>query len=263
MHPASARGGRVINRQPYERHRIRHGQAPILLAAHVRVIRAAADLLEQARIAGLSVWPSQARSRSRSPRPPATCAPRAAAVARLAALTGCEPRRPRPAGRRLDSTPAGSRRHPVRLHPVEADAAIMTTATITDRSALAAALRELKLSGMLDTLDARLVQARAGDLGHLDFLQVLCQDEISRRETTSLQRRIRAARFETPATLEGFDFAASRNCPPPRSATSPRCAGCSQANRCHPVQAGRVRQEPRRAGPRAPGHPLAEPTPSS
>jgi DNA replication protein DnaC len=89
----------------------------------------------------------------------------------------------------------------------------MTTATITDRSALAAALRELKLSGMLDTLDARLAQARAGDLGHLDFLQVLCQDEISRRETTSLQRRIRAARFETPATLEGFDFAASPKLP--------------------------------------------------
>ena len=89
----------------------------------------------------------------------------------------------------------------------------MTTATVTDRSALGTALRELKLSGMLDTLDARLAQARAGELGHLDFLQVLCQDEISRRETTSLQRRIRAARFETPATVEGFDFAASPKLP--------------------------------------------------
>ena len=38
----------------------------------------------------------------------------------------------------------------------------MTTVTITDRSALAAALRQLKLSGMLDTLDARLAQAHAG-----------------------------------------------------------------------------------------------------
>ena len=55
----------------------------------------------------------------------------------------------------------------------------MTTATITDRSALAASLRGLKLSGMLDTLEARLAQAHAGELGHLDFLQVLCQDEIS------------------------------------------------------------------------------------
>jgi DNA replication protein DnaC len=89
----------------------------------------------------------------------------------------------------------------------------MTPATVTDRSALGAALRELKLSGMLDTLDARLAQARAGDLGHLDFLQVLCQDEISRRQSMSLARRVRAARFETEATLEGFDFAASPKLP--------------------------------------------------
>jgi DNA replication protein DnaC len=89
----------------------------------------------------------------------------------------------------------------------------MTAVTVTDRSALAAALRQLKLSGMLDTLDARLAQAHAGELGHLDFLQVLCQDEISRRETMSLARRLRRARFETPATLEGFDFAAAPKLP--------------------------------------------------
>ena len=109
----------------------------------------------------------------------------------------------------------------------------MTTATITDRSALAAALRELKLSGMLDTLDARLAQARAGDLGHLDFLQVLCQDEISRRETTSLASGVSArARFEDPRHPGRLRLRRHpRNCPPPRSATSPRCAGCTPANR--------------------------------
>jgi DNA replication protein DnaC len=89
----------------------------------------------------------------------------------------------------------------------------MTTATVTDRSALAAGLRHLKLSGMLGTLDARLAQAHAGELGHLDFLQVLCQDEISRRESASLHRRVRAARFETEATVEGFDFGASPKLP--------------------------------------------------
>ena len=90
----------------------------------------------------------------------------------------------------------------------------MTTAvTVTDRSALASALRELKLSGMLATLDARLAQARAGELGHLDFLQVLCQDEITRRQSMSLARRIRRARFETEATLEGFDFTAAPKLP--------------------------------------------------
>jgi DNA replication protein DnaC len=89
----------------------------------------------------------------------------------------------------------------------------VTTVTVTDRSALASALRELKLSGMLATLDARLAQARAGELGHLDFLQVLCQDEISRRQSMSLARRIRRARFEHEATLEGFDLAASPKLP--------------------------------------------------
>jgi len=89
----------------------------------------------------------------------------------------------------------------------------MSTVTVTDRSALAAALRDLKLSGMLDTLDARLAQAHAGELGHLDFPQILCQDEISRRQSMSLARRIRRARFETEATLEGFDFAASPKLP--------------------------------------------------
>ena len=75
------------------------------------------------------------------------------------------------------------------------------------------ALRTLKLSGMLATLDARLAQAAAGDLGHLDFLQVLCEDEISRRASVSLAKRIRRARFEEQATLEGFDFAAAPKLP--------------------------------------------------
>ena len=89
----------------------------------------------------------------------------------------------------------------------------MTTITVTDRTGLAQVLRQLKLSGMLATLDARLAQAAAGDLGHLDFLQVLCEDEISRRESVSLAKRLRRARFEEQATLEGFDFTASTKLP--------------------------------------------------
>jgi DNA replication protein DnaC len=80
-------------------------------------------------------------------------------------------------------------------------------------SALNEALRALKLSGMLETLEARLVQARAGELGHIEFLQVLCHDEIARRESTAMGRRIRRASFEAQATLEGFDFAASPKLP--------------------------------------------------
>ena len=74
-------------------------------------------------------------------------------------------------------------------------------------------LRTLKLSGMLETLNARLTQAQAGQLGHLDFLQVLCQDEIARRQAMSMTRRLRRAHFDQQATLEGFDFAASPKLP--------------------------------------------------
>jgi DNA replication protein DnaC len=84
--------------------------------------------------------------------------------------------------------------------------------TIHDPS-LRAALKTLKLTGMLDTLDARLAQTRDGKLGHLEFLQVLCEDEIARRETAALARRVRRARFEHHSTFEDFDFTVSPKLP--------------------------------------------------
>ncbi|MEU0597476.1 IS21-like element helper ATPase IstB [Streptomyces sp. NPDC006393] len=80
-------------------------------------------------------------------------------------------------------------------------------------TALRDSLRTLRLSGILETLDARLTQAQKGELGHLDFLQVLCQDEITRRESVALERRVRRAKFEQQATLEGFGFNASPKLP--------------------------------------------------
>jgi DNA replication protein DnaC len=81
------------------------------------------------------------------------------------------------------------------------------------KNALHDTLRALKLSGMLDTLDTRLTQARAGELGHLDFLQVLCEDELARRDSQAMTRRLRRARFEQQTTLEEFDYAASPKLP--------------------------------------------------
>ena len=72
---------------------------------------------------------------------------------------------------------------------------------------LAPVLKALGLSGMLDTIDARLAEARAGTLGHAEFLQVLCEDELARRDAAKITRRISAARFPAAdATLETFDF---------------------------------------------------------
>ena len=84
--------------------------------------------------------------------------------------------------------------------------------TIHDPS-LRLALKTLKLTGMLDTLDARLAQTRDGKLGHLEFLQVLCEDEIARRDTAALARRVRRARFEQANTFEDFDFTVSPKLP--------------------------------------------------
>jgi hypothetical protein len=84
--------------------------------------------------------------------------------------------------------------------------------TVVD-TALRDALRALKLSGMLDTLDARLAQARGGDLGHLEFLQTLCHDAIGRRELTAMGRRLRRAHFDADTTMEEFDFHASPKLP--------------------------------------------------
>jgi hypothetical protein len=90
-----------------------------------------------------------------------------------------------------------------------------TTASSKERSlsicdpALRNVLRTLKLTGMLDTLDARARQTRDGTFGHLEFLQVRCEDEIASRESAALTRRIRRAKFEEQSTFEGFDFTAN------------------------------------------------------
>jgi hypothetical protein len=57
---------------------------------------------------------------------------------------------------------------------------------MTRRHHLETTLRALELSGMRETVEARLIQVRAGELGHLESFQVLCEDEIVRREAAAL-----------------------------------------------------------------------------
>jgi DNA replication protein DnaC len=67
-------------------------------------------------------------------------------------------------------------------------------------------LRQLKLSGMQDASAARLEEARARHLDPLDFLLVLLEDEIARREVDSIERRIRQAHFEERCDLRDVDW---------------------------------------------------------
>lgn len=68
-------------------------------------------------------------------------------------------------------------------------------------------LKRLKLGGMLQTLELRLDQAHQEKLGHLEFLELMLEDEIQRRANKALARRIQRARFEEAQTLSEFDFA--------------------------------------------------------
>jgi DNA replication protein DnaC len=72
---------------------------------------------------------------------------------------------------------------------------------------LARALRQLRLSGIADVLETRLVQAQAERMPHLDFLSALVSDELVRRQDRLLERRIKAAGFRDHGkTLDAFDF---------------------------------------------------------
>ncbi len=72
---------------------------------------------------------------------------------------------------------------------------------------MAEKLKILRLGGFLESLDIRLKQAREKELAYEDFLLILLQDEIERREAKKLARRLMRASFEENKTLEGFDFA--------------------------------------------------------
>jgi len=69
------------------------------------------------------------------------------------------------------------------------------------------ALRTLRLSGMADSLEARLVQAQSDKTAHADFMSTLVNDELVRRQDRLLARRIKHAAFRDPdKTLDSFDF---------------------------------------------------------
>jgi len=67
-------------------------------------------------------------------------------------------------------------------------------------------LRRLKLSGMLDAIAARTEEARAARLDPVDFLLLLLDDELTRRDAEGVARRIHKARFDEVCDLRDFDF---------------------------------------------------------
>jgi DNA replication protein DnaC len=66
--------------------------------------------------------------------------------------------------------------------------------------------RNLRLSGLLDSLELRLQEAEANRLPYAQFLELVFQDEINVRAQRTIARRNKSASFRETRSLENFDF---------------------------------------------------------
>lgn len=71
---------------------------------------------------------------------------------------------------------------------------------------LAPALKQLRLSGVLDSLERRNREAIEHKMTYPEFLALIIQDEAARRDQNKYATRLRRAGFRGDKTLEGFDF---------------------------------------------------------
>lgn len=67
-------------------------------------------------------------------------------------------------------------------------------------------LRQLRLSGLSQSLEVRLQEASAGRLTHREFLELIVQDELTVRQERKLQHRLRLAEFRSLKPLDEFDW---------------------------------------------------------
>jgi len=68
------------------------------------------------------------------------------------------------------------------------------------------ALRELRLSGIADTLSTRVMQAQSTQEPFLETLASMLQDELDRRRSRLTERRFKQSRLDERATLNDFDW---------------------------------------------------------
>ncbi len=72
-------------------------------------------------------------------------------------------------------------------------------------------LKQLRLSGIMDSIEARNRQAIEKKMSYMDFLATIITDEIARRNQKKLASALRRANFRNQKTLEEFDFAFNPN----------------------------------------------------
>jgi len=67
-------------------------------------------------------------------------------------------------------------------------------------------LKTLKLSGMAESLELRLMEAQNNQLAPTEFLAMILSDELETRNNRKLERLLAHAHAESGKTLESFDF---------------------------------------------------------
>ncbi len=87
----------------------------------------------------------------------------------------------------------------------------MSAPTPVISAELKTVLRAVKLGRCLDTLPERLALAKARDMGHAEFLELVLSDEVTRRQTTSAALRGRVAGLDPDMVLENWDEATKVN----------------------------------------------------
>lgn len=71
---------------------------------------------------------------------------------------------------------------------------------------LLSVLRDLRLSGLAQTLDVRLQEAAGHQLSHAEFLELILQDELMVRQERKIGRRVKAALFREVKPLDQFQW---------------------------------------------------------
>jgi DNA replication protein DnaC len=78
---------------------------------------------------------------------------------------------------------------------------------------LQSALRQLRLSGMAETLEVRLQEAAGHQLSHAEFLELVLQDELLIRDQRLIGRRVKSATFREVKPLDDFDWSFNPSIP--------------------------------------------------
>ncbi len=74
------------------------------------------------------------------------------------------------------------------------------------RDSLLMSLKQLRLSGLADSLEIRLQEATGNKLSYEQFLELILQDEVLIRQERQIKRRVKSAGFRDMKSLEDFDW---------------------------------------------------------